>query len=100
MITVDPIEIEDKLFTAIRVELPKTNLLVITNKTGYIMCAALDVGLLNRALADRNIIAGRAFGVRTIEDLLNAPLEMITDSSKQYGWEVGMTGKEALAKLN
>lgn len=100
MITVDPIEIEDKLFTAIRVELPKTNLLIVTNDIGYIMCAALDVDLLNRVLAERHVIAGRAIGVRTIDDLLNAPLEIITDASKEYGWEVGMIGKEALAKLN
>lgn len=100
MISVNPIEIENKLFTAIRVELPKTNLLIVTNDVGYIMCAALDVDLLSHALADRQVIAGRAKGVRTIEDLLNAPLEKVTDASKTYGWEVGMVGKDALAKLN
>jgi len=100
MISVDPIEIENKLFTAIRVELPKTNLLIVTNDTGYIMCAALDVDLLSTVLADRQVIAGRAKGVRTIDDLLNAPLEKITESSKTYGWEVGMKGKDALARLN
>lgn len=99
MITMDPIEIEGKAFTAIRVALPKTNLLVVTNEIGYIMCAALDVDLLNRLLADREVIAGRAVGVRSIDDLLNAPLEMITEASEKYGWKVGMTGKEALSKL-
>lgn len=99
MITVNPVEVEGKLFQAIRVELPKTNLLMISNDTGYIMCGALDVDLLNRMLADREVIAARAVGVRTIDDLLHAPLEMITDASKAYGWEVGMSGKEALSKL-
>ena len=42
------------------------------------MCGALDVGLLNEKLKDRKIIAGRAVGVRTIEQLLNAPLESVT----------------------
>ncbi|SET34705.1 Uncharacterized protein YunC, DUF1805 family [Oceanobacillus limi] len=100
MITVNPLEVEGKYFTATRVELPKTNLLVISNEIGYIMCAALDVDFFNENLQDRNIIAGRAEGVRTIEELLHAPLAKITDASKKdYGWEVGMTGKEALLKL-
>ena len=42
--------------------LPKTTLLTISNEHGYIMCGALDVGLLNEKLADRKIIAGRAVG--------------------------------------
>ncbi|QKY71669.1 YunC family protein [Lentibacillus sp. CBA3610] len=99
MMTVNPIEVEGMHFTAVTVELPKTNLLVISNEVGYIMCAALDVDLLNNALADRKIIAGRAKGVRTIDQLLHAPLEKITDASREYGWETGMTGKDALLKI-
>jgi len=99
MITVNSIDIDGMMFTSIRVELPKTNLLVVTNEVGYIMCAALDVDVLNRLLKDREVIAGRAKGVRTIDDLLEAPLEMITEASKKYGWEEGMTGKEALLKI-
>src|SRR5699024_12118455 len=71
-----------------RVELPKTNLLMIANEVGYIMCAALDVDVLNEKLADREVIAGRAEGVRTIDDLLHAPLQKITHAAaQQYGWE-------------
>lgn len=99
MITINPMEIEGIMFTAIRVELPKTNLLIITNEIGYIMCAALDVSILNEKLKDRNVIAGRAMGVRTIDELLHSPLESITDASKSYGWEIGMTGKDALLKI-
>lgn len=99
MITINPIEIDGIIFNAIRVELPKTNLLVVANEVGYIMCAALDVSILNEKLKDRNVIAGRAVGVRTIDELLKSPLESITDASKSYGWEVGMTGKEALMKI-
>lgn len=99
MITVNPVEVDGKLFQAIRVELPKTNLLMISNEVGYIMCGALDVDLLNEMLSDRQVIAARAVGVRTIDDLLHAPLELITDASKAYGWEVGMSGRDALSKL-
>jgi uncharacterized protein YunC (DUF1805 family) len=99
VITINPLEVEGMSFTAIRVELPKTNLLMISNEIGYIMCAALDVDVLNTVLADRNVIAGRAKGVKTVDQLLNAPLEKITDASKAYGWEVGMTGRDALLKI-
>lgn len=99
MINVNPIEIDGNLFTAVHVALPKTNLLMVSNEVGYIMCGALDVDLLNEMLSDRKVIAGRAIGVRTIDDLLDAPLEKITNASKEYGWEVGMSGKDALSKL-
>lgn len=103
MITINPIELDGMMFTAIRVELPKTNLLSISNETGYIMCAALDVDVFdaNEKLREREVIAARAIGVRTIDDLLNAPLQKVTDAArKQYGWEEGMIGKEALLKIS
>lgn len=99
MINVDPILIEGKQFTAISVKIPKTNLLVVSNDEGYIMCGALDVDLLNEKLADRDIVAGRATGVRTIEDLLDAPLEKITVGARNRGWTEGMKGRDALLKL-
>ena len=42
------------------------------------MCGALDVSVLNEKLKDRKVIAGRAVGVKTIEQLLEAPLESVT----------------------
>lgn len=102
MMSVKPIEIEGKVFTATTVELPKTSLLIVSNDIGYIMCAALDVDIFNEVekLRARNVIAGRALGVRTIEQLLDAPLQKVTDAAKElYGWEVGMMGKDALLKL-
>ncbi|SFA90797.1 Uncharacterized protein YunC, DUF1805 family [Lentibacillus halodurans] len=99
MITVNPLEVEGMHFTAVTVELPKTNLLMISNEVGYIMCGALDVDVLNDVLADRKVIAGRATGVKTIDQLLHAPLEKITDASREYGWEPGMIGKDALLRI-
>lgn len=102
MITVNPLEIEGMQFTAVSVELPKTTLLTISNEVGYIMCAALDVAIFNEVpkLMERNVIAGRAMGVRTIEQLLDAPLEKVTDASREYGWKEGMTGRDALLKIS
>ena len=99
MVEVKPLFIEDKPFTAISVQLPKTNLLIVTNELGYIMCGALDVGLLNEKLKNRKIIAGRAIGVKSIDDLLEAPLESVTIEAENWGMHKGMSGKDALLKL-
>ncbi|WP_442595978.1 YunC family protein [Neobacillus sp. D3-1R] len=99
MMELSPVLIEGHTFLAVTVKLPKTTLLVVTNDKGYIMCGALDVGLLNEKLKDRKIIAGRAVGVKTIEQLLDAPLESITFEAESLGIHKGMIGKEALLKM-
>ncbi|GGA23630.1 YunC family protein [Psychrobacillus lasiicapitis] len=99
MINLEPISIEGHTFLSISVELPKTNLLVVSNDKGYIMCGALDVALLNEKLKDRKVIAGRAVGVKTIAQLLDAPLESITFEAEELGITKGMVGKEALLKM-
>lgn len=99
MIEMTPITIEGHTFTAITVKLPKTNFMAVTSDKGYIMCGALDVGLLNAKLKDRKIIAARAVGVRTIEQLIEAPLESITYEAENVGIKVGMSGKDALLRM-
>ena len=99
MIEMAPLELNGHTFLSITVRLPKTNLLVVTSDKGYIMCGALDVALLNDKLKDRKVIAGRAVGVKTIEELLEAPLESVTYEAESMGVTAGMTGKEALEKM-
>lgn len=99
MINLEPINIGGYTFLSISVELPKTNLLVVTNDKGYIMCGALDVALLNEKLKDRKVVAGRAVGVKTIPQLLDAPLESITYEAEALGITQGMIGREALLKM-
>ena len=96
MIEMLPFEIAGKFYRGVCVHLPKTSLLVIAGQEGYIMCGALDIGLLNERLNGRGIIAGRAVGVRTFEELLNAPLESVTDEAKKRGIKPGMIGKDAI----
>lgn len=50
MINLEPINIEGHTFLTISVELPKSNLLVVSNDKGYIICGALEVALLNEKL--------------------------------------------------
>lgn len=99
MVELSPIVIDGHTFIAVSVLLPKTNLLAVSNDKGYIMCGALDVGLLNEKLSDRKIVAGRAVGVKTINELLIAPLESVTISAEHLGIETGMIGRDALLKM-
>ena len=94
-----PIPVGGGTAIGIVAKLPKTTLLAIMTNTGYIMCGALDIGLLNDRLKDRGIIAGRAVGVRTLEDLLAAPLESVTHEAVKVGIVPGMTGVAALERL-
>jgi uncharacterized protein YunC (DUF1805 family) len=99
MIQLSPIEISGHTFLSVSVQLPKTNLVMVTSDKGYIMCGALDVALLNEKLKDRKIIAGRAVGVKTIEQLLEAPLESVTIEAEKWGIHKGMLGKDAMLKM-
>jgi uncharacterized protein YunC (DUF1805 family) len=96
MVKVIPLQIDEWTAIGVEVLLPKTTLLAITAGEGYIMCGALDIGLLNEMLKDREIIAGRAVGVKTFQQLLDAPMESVTDAAHALGITVGMSGKEAI----
>lgn len=99
MMNLKPIYIGDYPVMGIEVKLPKTTLLAAATEKGYIMCGALDIGLLNTRLKDRNIVAGRAVGVRTMDELMEAPLESVTYAAEKLGITIGMIGKDALLKM-
>ncbi|ETT79665.1 hypothetical protein C173_00862 [Paenibacillus sp. FSL R7-277] len=96
MVTIEPMQVGDHVLVGVEVRLPKTTLLSISTDKGYIMCGALDIGLLNEVLSDRKIIAARAVGVRTLQQLLAAPLESVTIEADKLGIVPGMSGAEAL----
>ncbi|MEK3713883.1 MULTISPECIES: YunC family protein [unclassified Paenibacillus] len=96
MVTIEPMHVGDHVLVGVEVKLPKTTLLSISTDKGYIMCGALDIGLLNEVLSDRQIIAARAVGVRTLQQLLAAPLESVTIEAEKLGIVPGMSGAEAL----
>ncbi|ASV68436.1 DUF1805 domain-containing protein [Cytobacillus sp. FSL W7-1323] len=99
MVELKPVILDGHTFMTVSVELPKTNLLVVSNDKGYIMCGALDVALLNEKLKDRHVIAGRAVGVKTIQQLIDAPLESVTFAAEELGIKKGMIGREALLRM-
>jgi uncharacterized protein YunC (DUF1805 family) len=99
MVTVQPITLEGYTFIATHVKLPKTNLLVVQSNLGYVMCGALDIPLLREKLSDRGIIAARAVGVKTMEELIDGIVESCTQAAEGIGIVNGMPIKEALVKM-
>lgn len=101
MFNVNKIQIEGYEFLTYEVFLPKTTLFVVSNDVGYIMCAALDVDFFNNTpkLVERKIIAGRAEGVRSIEQLLDAPLAKLTIACEEIGIKPGTIGRDALVLM-
>ena len=102
MLNVNKIKIEGYEFLTYEVALPKTTLFIVSyEKVGYIMCAALDIDFFNHSkkLIERKIIAGRAEGVRSIDQLLNAPLAKVTIACEELGIKPGTIGKDALVLM-
>ncbi|WP_029423272.1 YunC family protein [Alicyclobacillus macrosporangiidus] len=99
MVKVQPVWIGDHAAVAIEVDLPKTNLLVITTDHGYVMCGALDIQLLRERLADRGIVAARAVGVRTLDELVNGTVESCTQAAESLGIRPGMSVRDALLRM-
>lgn len=88
-------------FISYEVFLPKTTLLVVANDVGYIMCAAVDIDFFNQTpkLVERKIVAARAEGVRTIEELIDAPMAKLTFTAQDLGIYHGMSGRDALVMM-
>lgn len=96
MVKVEPLWLGDYVVVSIEVKLPKTNLLVLQTDYGYIMCGALDIQLLRDKLQHRGIIAARAVGVKTMDELLSGTVESATQAAEQIGIRQGTPVKEAL----
>lgn len=95
---IQDIEIKGITFYSMEVYLPKTTLLIVGNDNGYFMCGALDVDLFDSKehLRARKVVCGRALGVKTIDELLNAKLDKITKEAEAKGIFKGMLVKDAL----
>ncbi len=101
MFRVDRIYVNNKAFFTYTIKLPKTTLLIIANDIGYFSCRAIDVDVFDSKphLKERKVVCGCCSGVKTIEELLNAPLEKVTEQARKLGITEGMIVSDALNKL-
>jgi uncharacterized protein YunC (DUF1805 family) len=99
LVTLRPVRLTNGVAIGIEVELPRTHLAIVAAPRGYIMCGALDVRLLDERLAERAVVAGRAVGVTTVDELLAAPLESVTRAMAALGIAPGDSGRSAVERL-
>ena len=93
--------INGSVFRKIKVELPKTTLLIISNDKGFVMCGALNVDIYNSdKLKERKVLCANALGVKTFDELLNAKIHKATDAFLELGAYEGMRVKDALYLLS
>ncbi len=93
--------INGTVFNKIRVDLPKTNLIIITSDKGFLMCGALNVNIYNSdKLKDRKVLCGSVLGVKTYDDLLKGKLHEVSDAFKELGAYPGMRVSDALYLLS
>lgn len=97
MYEIEKIEIAGKTFHAMKSTLPENAppLLLIKGAKGYVMC-----GYLNLEAAEKfNSAAAIVSGVKTFDDVLNAPIKAATTKAKQLGLEPGKIVKDVIAVL-
>jgi len=99
MIEIKPVEINGNTVVGVEIGNPdspeKPAIIVLIAKKGLIVCRNFDIDALN----ERNVTAARVKGLTKIEDALEAKIESCTSRARVLGVAEGMTGKEALLKL-
>ena len=90
------IEFEDLKLNYVKINRKNTTLLLLEGYESFFMCGALDTTVYK----DREVVCGRALGVKTIEELLNAKIADLSNYAKQKGLVVGMKVYEAFKELS
>jgi len=92
---VEHIELEKGTAEGFRIDLPKAPLLLIRAGSGFVMCGYLNIQSANKL----GVLAARVTGVKTFDELMNAPVVEISNEAKALGITEGMLGREALEKM-
>ena len=99
MIEVKQLDVNGQAVTGLRVVAPggenHPNMLVILCKKGYVMC-----GYLNAEAAEKFGDAAAIVGGAAFEETLANPVKAVTPAAEALGVAIGMTGAEAVEKLN
>jgi uncharacterized protein YunC (DUF1805 family) len=94
---IEKIEVGGKTFHAMKSTLPENAppLLLIKGAKGYVMCGYLNIEAAEKFGSAAAIVSG----VKTFEDVLNAPIKASTTKAKQLGLEPGKVVKDVIAAL-
>jgi uncharacterized protein YunC (DUF1805 family) len=97
MFEIEKIEIGGKTFHAMKSTLPENAppLLLIKGTKGYVMCGYLNIEVAEKFGSAAAIVSG----VKTFDDVLNAPIKVATTKAKQLGLEPGKIVRDVIATL-
>ncbi len=97
MIKVTNLKVDSKVCLGLQVDLPEcaAPLLLIMGEKGFVVCSFLNLETAERL----NVAAAIVSGVKTFEDVLNAPVKALTSKAQNLGVESSMKGSEALKKM-
>ena len=90
------VTIEGIAFEAVHIPTEKTNVLLIKAAGGFLGCGYFDVNVANRVGDAAAIVTG----VKTVEQMLDAPVVRLSERAAEAGVREGMTGREALILLH
>ena len=99
MIEIKPLDTQSGTVLGIQIGNPeapdKPAIIVLIAKKGLVVCGNFDINELDK----RSITAARVIGLTKIEDALEAKIESCTSRARALGISEGMTGRDALTKL-
>jgi uncharacterized protein YunC (DUF1805 family) len=97
-ISITSLKVDGKNCLGLRVDLPECQapLLLIIAEKGFVMCGFLNVEAAERSGASAAIVSG----VKTLEDVLNAPIKATTTKAGSLGVQERMKAEDALKRMS
>ena len=72
-----------------------TVILLIKAPAGFLGCGYFDIEIANKV----KDVAAIVTGVKTFDDMLNKPVQRVSQAAQERGIKVGDSGAEALRKM-
>ncbi|GEP45359.1 YunC family protein [Brevifollis gellanilyticus] len=89
------LNLDGATFESVHVPTERTNILLVKAAGGFVGCGYFDIAVANRVGDAVAIVTG----VKTIDDLLAAPIVRLSDRAREAGVTEGMSGRDALLLL-
>ncbi|MEW6379650.1 MAG: DUF1805 domain-containing protein [bacterium] len=92
---IQEIDLDGRKLKGVRIPTGNTVILVIEAPGGFLGCGYFDIETANKV----KDIAAIVTGVRTFQDMLDKPVQKVSQSAQELGITVGSSGLEALRKM-
>ncbi len=90
------LNLDGTTYETVHIPTEKTNILLVKAAGGFLGCGYFDVNVANRVGDAVAIVTG----VKTIDEVLAAPVVRLSDRAHELGITEGMSGRDALKLLN